>query len=233
VRWGILAANPAAGAKPPRPVRPEPALVDAALAARIFSLTLGTSFELPAAIALSTGMRRGEICGLRWRDLDSGCTVAHVRRGVGTSGKRLVVNEPKTQRSRRSVALPLLLRPYLARQRVDQAQRRERLEDSWVDLDLVMDRGDGRFCNPDTLSSGWATFCKRSGIGPIRFHDLRHAHATLMLLQGVHPKVVSERLGHASVAITLDLYSHVLPSMQSAAVEAFDELFSPGATPSP
>jgi integrase len=80
--------------------------------------------------------------------------------------------------------------------------------------------------NPDTLSSGWYRFCRKQGLPHVRFHDLRHAHATLMLLQGVHPKVVSERLGHASVGITLDTYSHVLPSMQSEAVRAFDELFN-------
>ena len=80
-----------------------------------------------------------------------------------------------------------------------------------------------------TLSSGWATFVRRMGLPKLRFHDLRHAHATLMLLQGVHPKIVSERLGHSSIGITLDTYSHVLPSMQIQAAEALDELL--GRTP--
>src|SRR5439155_22918267 len=95
----------------------------------------------------------------------------------------------------------------------------------WCDLDLVVDKSDGSYLNPDTLSSGWATYIKRTGLPKVRFHDLRHGHATLMLLQGVHPKIVSERLGHASIAVTLDLYSHVLPCMQAEAVRAFDELF--------
>jgi integrase len=136
-----------------------------------------------------------------------------------------VFEEPKTRRSRRAVDVPAFLLPYLRRQRAAQASRRERCG-SWVDLDLVIDAGDGRPLNPDTLSSGWYRFLKRSGLPHIRFHDLRHAHATLMLLQGVHPKVVSERLGHASVGITLDTYSHVLPSMQTEAVAAFDRLFT-------
>ena len=84
---------------------------------------------------------------------------------------------------------------------------------------------EGSPVNPDTMSSRWNRFLKRSGLPDIRFHDLRHGHATLMLLQGVHPKVVSERLGHASVGITLDTYSHVLPSMQTEAAQAFDQLF--------
>jgi integrase len=89
----------------------------------------------------------------------------------------------------------------------------------------VIDSGDGSPLNPVNLSSAWPKFLRRAGLPHVRFHDLRHAHATLMLLQGVHPKVVSERLGHSSIGITLDTYSHVLPGMQEEAAEAFDELF--------
>ena len=81
----------------------------------------------------------------------------------------------------------------------------------------MIDRGDGRPLNPDTLSAGSARYLRHKELPQVRFHDLRHAHATLMLTQGVHPKVVSERLGHASIGITLDLYSHVLPSLQTEA----------------
>jgi integrase len=225
VRWGFLPSNPAAGAQPPRPRRPEIAMVDPSLADRILAAVAGTHFELPCAIAVATGMRRGEILALRWADLDQDYSTAQVRRSLQTSGGKLVFEEPKTKRSRRAVALPEFLRAYLERQRRDQATRREQCP-SWVDLDLVIDSGDGSPINPDTLSSGWYRFLKRSGLPHVRFHDLRHAHATLMLLQGVHPKVVSERLGHASVGITLDTYSHVLPTMQTEAVKAFDELFA-------
>src|SRR5438445_514455 len=165
-----------------------------------------------------------EILGLRWADLGPDLELAQVRRTLHTTGRGLRFSEPKTRRSRRAVALPGSLRPFLERARSDQALRRSRTP-AWQDLDLVIDRGDGAPLNPDTLSSRWRLFLKRSGLPHVRFHDLRHAHATLMLLQGVHPKVVSERLGHASVGITLDTYSHVLPTMQSEAVRAFDELF--------
>jgi integrase len=90
----------------------------------------------------------------------------------------------------------------------------------------VIDRGDGAPLNPDTLSSGWARYLRQRKLPKIRFHDLRHAHATLMLTQGIHPKIVSERLGHASIGITLDTYSHVLPTLQQEAADAFDELFT-------
>src|SRR5439155_13752756 len=141
-------------------------------------------------------------------------------------GEGLAFVEPKTRRSRRAVALPAFLGPHLHRQSQDQALRRAE-GSAWVDLDLVCDRGDGSPRHPDTLSSGWLSFLYRSGCPLVRFHDLRHGHATLLLLARVHPKVVSERLGHASVGITLDLYSHVLPYMQTEAAEAIDALFAP------
>ncbi len=224
VRWGICTSNPVKGAQPPRPVRPEPVVVDQVLARRIVAALEGSAVEAPGMLAISTGMRRGEILGLRWADLGPDLKQAQVRRTLHTTGRGLQFSEPKTRRSRRAVALPEFLRPFLERARSEQALRRSRIK-AWQDLDLVIDRVDGAPLNPDTLSSRWRLFLKRTGLPHVRFHDLRHAHATLLLLKGVHPKVVSERLGHASVGITLDLYSHVLPSMQQDAVRAFDELF--------
>jgi integrase len=225
-RWGMIARNPVASAQPPRPRRPEPTIVDLATAERLLATAAGTRFHLPVAIAISTGMRRGEILALRWSDLDAHLTVARVRRTLQTAGGRLQFVEPKTKRSRRAVELPAFLRPHLEEHRRQQIGRKAS-QPSSAEHNLVITRPDGRPVNPDTLSSGWYRFCRKHGLPNVRFHDLRHAHATLMLLQGVHPKIVSERLGHASVGITLDTYSHVLPSMQTEAVRAFDELFAP------
>ncbi len=224
-RFGLLGRSPARAARPPRPHRAEPKVVDPALASRILHAASGTRLELPVALALATGMRRGEILGLRWGDLSEDRSVAHVRRSLQATGAALVFEEPKTRRSRRSVALPEFLHPYLERHRADQATRREDRGDGWICSDLVIERGDGSPVNPDSMSSAWRFLVIRSGLPHVRFHDLRHAHATLLLLAGVHPKVVSERLGHASVGITLDIYSHVIPGMQAEAARAFDRLF--------
>lgn len=229
MRWGLIERNPAQGAQPPRPERPEPLHVDVALAERLLAATAGTRFELPVALALATGMRRGEILALRWSDLDPDLSVAHVRRTLQATSEGLQFAPPKTRRSRRAVQLPAFVHPYLERERSRQRVVRQAFP-SPTEHDLVCVDGAGQPVHPDTFSSGWYSFCRRGGLPHVRFHDLRHAHATLMLLQGVHPKVVSERLGHASVGITLDTYSHVLPSMQSEAVRAFDELF-PAASP--
>jgi integrase len=225
VGWGLLDRSPVAGAQPPRPRRPEPAVVDAELTTRILVAARGQSIELPVAIAIATGMRRGEILGLRWRDLDDDFSVARVRRTLQSTTSGLVFEDPKTRRSQRAVALPEFLHPYLTHQRDDQACRRVELGEGWQDTDLIIDAGDGSAVSPVNLSSAWPRFLKRSGLPHVRFHDLRHGHATLMLMQGVHPKVVSERLGHSSIGITLDTYSHVLPGMQAEAAQAFDALF--------
>jgi integrase len=201
-------------------------MVDMDLAQRILAASEGTRFEAPVALAVSTGMRRGEILGLRWSDLDREFTVARVSRSLQMTRSGLGFSEPKTARSRRAVALPEFLRPYLERQRASQDSRREAEPEHWTDLNLVVDRGGGNPWNPDTFSTAWPELLRSRGLPHVRFHDLRHAHATFMLLQGVHPKIVSERLGHASIGITLDIYSHVLPTMQTEAVRAFDELFA-------
>jgi integrase len=226
VRWQLLARNPAAGAQPPRPQRALRVIVDEALLARLLQETAGTVYELPCAFAAATGMRRGEILAARWTDITADRSRLQVVRTLVPTAQGLVFEQPKTARSRRSIVLPEFLRGYLERQEGLQAERRAQASSAWQETDLVVDRGNGDPVNPDSFSAGWGRLLRKRGLPRVRFHDLRHAHATLLLVQGVHPKIVSERLGHASIGITLDTYSHVLPSLQSQAAEAFDALFS-------
>jgi integrase len=225
VRWQILPTNPAAGAQPPRPRRPEMLVATGESLHRILRHLPGHPIELPATIALATGMRRGEVLGLRWGDLTPDYTSAHITQALQVTRDGLAYQTPKTHRSRRPVALPATLSDLLHRERAKQEARRHALTDSWQGTDLIVDRGDGGPLNPDTLTSMWRRFVRQHDLPTIRFHDLRHSHATLMLLEGIHPKIVSERLGHASIGITLDTYTHLLPSMQTEAAEAIDRIF--------
>jgi integrase len=227
VRWQLLPSDPARGAQPPRPRRAQPTIADPALMHTLLEQLRGHPRELPAVFAIATGMRRGEIVALRWSDLSPDRATARIQQTLQATNTGLVFQPPKTHRSRRAVALPAYLKPHLDRQQHAQAERRAELGDGWQLLDLIVDRGDGAHVHPDTLSSGWRRFVRQHGLPPIRLHDLRHSHATLMLAEGIHPKIVSERLGHASIGIILDTYSHVLPTLQQAAADAFDQLFTP------
>lgn len=136
-----------------------------------------------------------------------------------------VTKEPKTSHSRRQIALSPSLALLLHQHRAQQETQRALLRGQFTDDDFVLAHlPDGGVLDPSTVSHAFAKTIRRAGLPPIRLHSLRHTHATLMLQAGVHPKVVSERLDHSSIRITLDTYSHVLPGLQEAAAQRFNEL---------
>jgi integrase len=215
-----MAVNPALAVSPPRPDRPELIVPNAAAVRQILEAAEGP-LRTALLLAASTGMRRGEVLGLRWAALDG--TRLHVNASLQRVSGELVFVAPKTDRSRRTIALPPITVEALRRWRKDQAERRLLLGEAWHDAGVVVDRGDGRPLDPAELSHGFACLCARNGLGGVRLHDLRHAFATQLLVGGVHPKVVSDALGHASTAFTMDVYSHVLPSMGEQVAEAMQE----------
>lgn len=135
----------------------------------------------------------------------------------------LVFEEPKSNYGRRSIALSPSAVRMLSEHKVKQEGERLLLGGSLTENDLVFSHPDGNLINPETLSQAWRRFARRSGFQGVRLHDARHTHASLLLKAGIHPKVVQERLGHASISTTLDLYSHVTPGLQEAAAQRFDE----------
>jgi len=175
--------------------------------------------------AIATGMRRGELMALRWEDVDFQSGKVFVRRSVSRlSGRGFVVLEPKTKKGRRAILLPPAVLEVLREHKEHLQQVRRDVGDRWYDLDLVFPNTLGNFNEPARLKRILDRLLKLAGLPHMRIHDLRHSAATIMLAMGIHPKVVQEILGHSSIAITMDLYSHVLLSVQQDAASRVDDV---------
>ncbi len=222
LKWQIVPVNVTEAVAVPRVAKEEvrplsPAQVKVFLKA-VEGERLGPMFVL----AITTGLRQGEILGLKWEDVDLDERVVRVRRTLSLDGRRVVFAPPKTQKGRRSIGLTDRAVSSLRRHRALQSREKA----SWPeDLGLVFPNKEGR----PRSSRGYLTevlrdVLKAAGLPEIRFHDLRHTCATLLLSKNIHPKIVQEMLGHATISITLDTYSHVMPSMSRGAVSAMEDL---------
>src|SRR5690606_25669282 len=170
---------------------------------------------LPILVAAATGMRRGEVLGLRWRDLDLDAGVAYVRQTVVQADGRPVIREqPKTARSRRQVFLDDTLVQLLRDHRRRQAERRLRAGSNWRDHDLVFCTDRGEPLEPARLSKAFSAYARKAGVPGVRFHDLRHSHVSALLAAGWPITAVAERVGHASPNVTAQIYAHALPGLQ-------------------
>jgi len=180
-------------------------------------------------MAITTGMRQGELLGLKWIDVDGAASQLHIRRKVQRIPKKgFVFSPPKTQVGIRLIQLG----PETMRQLIEHRQRQdaERSVVDWVEHDLVFPSLMGNPTDQRNLIRFFKRLLKRAGLPDIRFHDLRHTAATLMLLNGIPLIVVSRRLGHSKPSVTLDIYGHYIPGMQQEAASLMDELVTPIAT---
>jgi integrase len=223
VRWGLVARNVCDLVSPPRKVRREMQALTPEQVKRFLEAIKGHRLEALFTLALATGMRRGEILGLKWQDINFKEGMLQVRRVLSRlpqlMGKGDVEAEPKTNKSRRSIVLPTFVLAALQQHRLDQQKLKAAVGADWHDQDLVFCTGTGTSLNPNRVLEALKKVLKQAGLPTIRFHDLRHSAATLLLSLGIHPKVVQELLGHSQIGMTLDIYSHVLPTMQKEAME--------------
>ena len=166
---------------------------------------------------------QGEALGLRWDDLDLKASTVRVNRQWKRGERGLVLAPPKTDRGRRTIDLDAETIAVLKHWRRSQLEERMAFEGEWQDTGFIFTRKDGTLNDPDVISQRFDKVVTRLGLPPVRLHDLRHTHATLLLLAGVPPHVVSMRLGHRSVAFTLQQYAHVLPQQQAEAVKRLAE----------
>jgi len=223
-RLGVLVRSPVAAARPPSVPRHERPTWSPEELSRFLQATAGHRLHAAFVLVATTGLRRGEVLGLRWSDVSLEGAALSVVQTITSVGGQTLVSSTKTGKSRRQVALDAGTVAVLRAHRVRQAEQRLAAGSVWQDHGLLFCREDGRALNPEHFTRLFRALVAKHGMRPIRLHDLRHTHATLALQAGVHPKVVSERLGHATVGITLDLYSHVVPSLDRQAAETIAAL---------
>ena len=229
VQWGVIASNPALNARAPS-VRPRPmSILSEDECRRFVEAVKGNRLEALFLLAVTTGMRQGEILALRWRDIDLDAGSLSVRGTLSRTREGFIITDPKTTASRRQVILPKIAVEALKRHRIRRTQERPKVGAGWSNDDLVFSTLDGRpYDKERVVRRYFRPILERAGLPTIRFHDLRHTAATLMLQRGVLVRVVADILGHADPAITLRVYSHVIPAMHGAAAKAMDAALSAG-----
>jgi integrase len=223
VKWGVLTRNPADAVDPPKVERKKMRALDSAETATLLDHFRPTRAFMPVLLAVMCGMRRGEIVALKWRDLDLARQQISVAASMEQTRAGVRMKETKSGKAR-TVALPSLVVEELSRYRIAQAEELLRVGIRQNDDGYVIAQEDGRPLQPNSVTHEFVRILGKLPNFPyLRFHDLRHSHATQLLTSGVHPKIAQERLGHSSIGITLDLYSHVLPGMQEDAAAKVDE----------
>jgi len=210
------------GIRPPKPERKPMTVYNADQTANLIELARSTSLLVPMLIAATTGMRRGEIAALRWRNVDLDKAQLSVEQSAEQT-KAGVRYKPLKNGKGRTVALPAIVVEELRAHRIRQAEDLLRLGVRLSDESFVVAQADGSPYQPRSLTHAVAQFRARHKLPRIWLHALRHTHATAMLKARIHPKIAQERLGHSSIQITLDLYSHVIEGMQEEAAAAVDD----------
>ena len=222
VRWGDLSRNPCDAVDPPKVDWKAMRTYDLPQTVELIDAVRDSAILVPVVLGVLCGLRRGEICALRWKYVDFAAGQLSVVESLEQTKSGLRFKSLKSGKGR-TVALSATVIDELRAHRLKRVQDLLRLGVGLSDDDLVIGHADGTIVSPIYISQLWARTIKKTRLPRLRFHDLRHAHATHLLANGVHPKVASERLGHSKVGITLDLYSHVIPGMQEDAAALVDQ----------
>ncbi len=226
LRWGVVSQNAAALVSGPRVPRKAVQTLDPDQARKLLEAMTGHRFGALVSVALGLGLRQGEALGLKWDAVDLDAGLLHVRVALQRVGRGWTLVEPKSERSRRSIALPAFAVSALQSHRVRQLEQRLLSGSAWKDQGFVFTNRDGGPLESRNVTKAFQRVLKESGLPALRFHDLRHTAATLLLAQGVDVRTIMETLGHSQISLTLNTYSHVLPKLQRQAADRMDQLFA-------
>lgn len=183
------------------------------------NFAVGHRFYVPFMLECFTGLRRGELLGLKWQDLDLVKKTVTVKHSLIRTRQGLIFSEPKTAKSRRTIPIPEEIITTLKSHKAKQNEDKLLAGKAYDNKDLVFCNSLGNPIDPRNFTEQFEGLLKQANLPRVRFHDMRHSHATMLLMLNEHPKVVQERLGHSTIAMTLDTYSHILPGMQEKATE--------------
>lgn len=230
VQWQYIPANPCARVAAPKAGQKEVAYLDEHEAALLLAALEGEPVQYRAVVLLDlhTGLRRAELCGLEWQDVDFKNSVLHIRRNsLYLPDKGIYTDTTKNESSVRSIKLPAVCAQMLKQYRSWQTQLRLMLGDQWNQSDRLFTMPDGSPIHPDTLTNWFSAFIKRHDLPKITLHGLRHTNATLLIAAGTNLRTVASRLGHSKVSTTTDIYAHAIRSADAAAADVLDDVLTP------
>ena len=224
IRWGLISRNPATLVDGPRVEQYEIQPLSPDEARAFLNSLKGDRLEALYSVALTMGLRQGEALGLRWPDVDLELGYLRVSKQLQRINGKLELVEPKTKRSRRTLAMPPSIGRSLAAHRSRQLKERIDVGSRWVDTGLVFTTREGRGLDGTAITKQFQAHLQKIGLPRRRFHDLRHSCATLLLVQGVSPRVVMDVLGHSQIGLTMNTYSHVIPDLKRDAADRMEDL---------
>jgi integrase len=224
VRWNLIPANPATGVRVPRRTRPEMTVWTAEEAETFLRAIANDRLAALWILALHTGLRRGELAGLRWKDVDLDAGMLTVAQQRTNANHEVVVSVPKAKSQRQLFLAPSTV-AALRQHRAIQLRERLAIGEAWIDSGYVFVDEAGMPYHPQRYLPMFHSVCRRASVSKIRLHDLRHTMATLALQAGVHPKVVQEQLGHSAINVTMDVYSHVPQAVRRETAKVIAEMF--------
>jgi integrase len=230
VKTGLILRNPMVAVECPKSQRPEMITMNETDIHLLLEFARSSPYYSLFYTLLFTGMRRSEALALKWADVDLLLLKVSVNKSLSylntpKDGSRILLKQPKTKKSRRNISITPSNAVVLREHHQKQDEMRQSLGQPLLkDDDFVFSDIRGKPYLPNSVTHAWIKLVRRCGLNGIKLHSARHSHASLLMKQGVHPKIVQERLGHASISTTLDLYSHVVPGLQEAAAMKFDEI---------
>jgi integrase len=226
VEWGVIQRNPASVTKPPKVQDSETEILDEETARQLLQRLRGRSLYMVALLGLSTGLRRGELLALRWRDIDLEGGTLRVEQAIEQTRAGLRFKAPKTKHGRRTVSLPSSVVTELRRHRKEQQEQRLQLGMGKMPEDgLVLGRWNGAADPPNAVTDRWRRAMAKLGLPPISLHALRHTHASQLIAAGLDVLTISRRLGHGSPTITLGVYAHWFRNKDEQAAQVVEAAF--------